>query len=83
MQMSKATDPWTYAAAAGRDYVTPEDIGDAARHISGDTEGGHSELDDLWEIVLKAIGSKRAEDPSLCAFVAAKAIEMVPERWYA
>ncbi len=77
------TDPWTYARESGRSYITPEDVAEAVVNLSGDTEEGHSQLDGLWEIVLKAIGAKKVEDASLCAYLAAKALERVPERWYA
>ncbi len=55
-------DPRVIARCRGRDYLTPEDITEAARL-------GISEVC-LFRIVLEMIGSKRAEDPSLCAFVA-------------
>lgn len=55
-------DPWFHAREVGRDYITPEDIGMAQE------EGGCGEA--FFRIVLEAIGRKRAEDPSACAFVA-------------
>ncbi len=82
--MIPKTNPWAHAKEAERDYITPEDIGDAIENLAqGDDEVAHSQLDDLWETVLAAIGQKRAEDPSLCAFVAVKGLLKVPTRWYA
>jgi hypothetical protein len=54
--------PWVYARAAGRDYITPEDIetalasGEPRDNVAGDV---------LW-----AINDSRTEDARLCAFVA-------------
>lgn len=55
------TDPWHYAAKAGRNYITPEDITDA---IAAGAERVH-----LYETVLRAINDRAAEDYRLCAFV--------------
>lgn len=57
-----ATDPWTFARMAGRDYITPEDIAEA--------RGCGARGEALFRIVLAAIGAKRAEDPACCAFAA-------------
>lgn len=53
---------WEVAKENGRDYITPEDIADAA--FQGADE--HT----VWQEVLEAIDAKSAEDASLCAFVA-------------
>lgn len=57
-------DPWTYARRDGRDYVKPEDIGDAR------DAGGGGEM--FLALVLRAIADRRVEGVSLCAFVAIK-----------
>lgn len=61
-----AKGPWDLATEAKRTYITPEDITDAMR----------SGCDEVHMIrsVLGAISSRRAEDPTLCAFVALKAM---------
>lgn len=50
--------------AAGRDYITPEDVGDALRTAPADT---------VRSAVLEVLGKQTGygvEDPSLCAFIA-------------
>jgi len=56
--------PKAIAKADGRDYITPEDI-------TLSVKAGHLSLS-LCLDVLDALESGAAEDPSLCAFVAAK-----------
>lgn len=55
---------WDFARAVGRDYITPEDIGDALASGTDPTA--------VKQEVLEALGKKSCEDPSLCAFVASK-----------
>lgn len=57
-------DPWLHARDHGRLYITPEDIRAAIK-------AGASRLK-LQHIVLRAIGAKKCEDSTLCAFVAAR-----------
>jgi hypothetical protein len=63
---------WEHAKAAGRDYITPEDVGAAT------SEGATK--DDVWRDVLQAIEAKSAEDPSCCAFVALRDFGVVTGR---
>lgn len=56
------TDPWTYAIAENRSYLSPEDIGAAIR------SGARKEV--MLSTVLNALGTGACEDASLCAFVA-------------
>lgn len=57
-----SADPWTFAAMAERDYLTPEDIGDSvAAGMSREAIYFHT---------LEAISKGKAEDPRCCAFVA-------------
>lgn len=58
--------PWDAAVAANRAYLTPEDISDALH--SG------CDLSAVVREVLGAISAGKAEDASLCAFVAWKAM---------
>jgi hypothetical protein len=60
--VSAMHDPWTYAERAGRDYLTPEDVGDAS--------GPGVAPFELWRAVLDAIARNACEDPKCCAFVA-------------
>jgi hypothetical protein len=62
--MKKKTNPWHYAEKEQRDYITPEDIGDAF-------DAGGKRFD-IWRVVLHAIDKRQCEDVSLCAFVAHK-----------
>ena len=55
---------WFYAERDKRDYITPEDIGDAI------DDGIERTV--LWGEVLEALGDKRVEDWSCCALVAWK-----------
>jgi hypothetical protein len=64
------TSPKAIAAAEGRDYITPEDI-------TLSVNAGHPSLD-LCLVVLDALESGAAEDPSLCAFVATKYVRARP-----
>lgn len=59
-----AENPWAFAKAAGRDYLTPEDV-------TNGIEAGASVLV-VAQAVLEAVEGKMAEDASLCAFVALK-----------
>lgn len=54
-------NPWFYAQAEGRSYITPGDITSAIR-------AGVTRIE-LSEIVLQALSRKLCEDWSLCAFV--------------
>jgi len=64
LKVTPPTDPWYYAVNEQRDYITPEDIDDASK------AGGKKE--DIWKIVLTALGAKSCEDWSCCAFVASR-----------
>lgn len=57
-------DPWAHATAANRDYLTPEDITEAF-------EAG-AVHEEVAIIVLQALGQRKCEDWSLCAFVAGR-----------
>lgn len=61
---------WEYAAAESRDYITPEDINAAI--------AAGAERLNLWRELLEALGRRRCEDPSLCAFVAVEKYEGKP-----
>lgn len=67
--LAKATaeNPWAFAKAAGRDYLTPEDV-------TAGLEAGASVLMTA-QAVLQAVEGKMAEDASLCAFIALKAFK--------
>lgn len=70
MSNTNLQDPWHYALAERRDYITPEDIQAAI-------DAG-VEAPTLHAIVLTAISYKQCEDYSCCAFVATK-FERSPE----
>jgi hypothetical protein len=55
-------NPWTHSE--GRGYLTPDDI-QAAINAGGSRE-------QVWGTTLAALGRRRCEDWSLCAFVAAR-----------
>lgn len=55
-------NPWYHAGLERREYITPEDIGDAIK-----AGAGHL---DIARVTLKAINDRAAEDYRLCAFVA-------------
>lgn len=57
-------NPWYYAAKAGREYITPEDVGDA--YSAG------AERPAVSLIVLHAIANKQVEDVSCTAFCAVR-----------
>lgn len=60
-------NPWAHANQSGRDYITPEDVGDAIK-------AGASRLA-IATCVLNAINDRKAEDYRLCAFVAVQGSE--------
>lgn len=57
-------DPWHYAAKKNRDYLTPEDIGDAI------DAGSAGDIDLIRLLTLKAIADNSCEDPITCAWMA-------------
>jgi hypothetical protein len=65
-------DPWSHAAENGRNYITPEDIQDAI-------DAGADQMV-LSVAVLKALGQKKCEDWSCCAFVAGNFKRTGPQR---
>ena len=59
---------WAIAKAAGRDYITPEDVTAAVA-------AGISQTD-LWREVLQAVECGAVEDASCTAFVALKGFKV-------
>lgn len=66
-------NPWSFAYAANRDYLTPEDINKAidASHEYGDDEDRLN----ISLVVLRAIADNKCENYKLCAFVIVRALE--------
>lgn len=58
-------NPWWYARKAKRDYITPEDIDEAVK--------AGALRPQIMQHTLSAIEDKRAEDVTLCAFMALNA----------
>lgn len=66
------SNPWHYAAKAGREYMTPEDVGAAI-------EAGGGALV-VAEAVLQAVDLKCVEDSSCTAFAALEAFKKKKRR---
>jgi hypothetical protein len=67
MTRQERKDPWNHAVAAKRDYLTPEDLGEAIKAGAGRFA--------IYQTTLEAIQMRRVEDWSLCAFVAVHSSE--------
>lgn len=63
---------WAIAKAAGRNYITPEDVTEAVA-------AGISQTD-LWREVLQAVEAGLVEDASCTAFVALKGFKVQSRR---
>ena len=68
MNNVRAASAWAIAKAAGRDYITPEDVTAAVA-------AGISQTD-LWREVLQAVECGAVEDASCTAFVALKGFKV-------